>query len=328
MNSAQGKLPAMRRAAARRQRGVALLATMMAVTLLTVMILDFTTATSISYRSTANQANQLRAYYLARSGVQVGIAMIAADVRQSALSNTPRVDSLQSMWALPLPPLPVDGGWASLSIVDEARKLNINQLVGPNGQVNQPFAQTLGTLFTVLGIDPTTVIPSLIDWLDPDSVDSPGGAESDYYLRLVPPYEARNGPMPTIGDLRLIRGIDEPAFMRLKNFITTTPSVRVNINTAPPEVLMAVAPQLAQAPSALNSILAARIEHPFNNMTEVSELPGVSNLSSPLPATFSTTSDYFTITGLGSFAGTRTYVYATIRRTGPGPQLLLSWNED
>jgi len=318
----------MRRAAARRQRGVALLATMMAVTLLTVMILDFTTATSISYRSTANQANQLRAYYLARSGVQVGIAMIAADVRQSALSNTPRVDSLQSMWALPLPPLPVDGGWASLSIVDEARKLNINQLVGPNGQVNQPFAQTLGTLFTVLGIDPTTVIPSLIDWLDPDSVDSPGGAESDYYLRLVPPYEARNGPMPTIGDLRLIRGIDEPAFMRLKNFITTTPSVRVNINTAPPEVLMAVAPQLAQAPSALNSILAARIEHPFNNMTEVSELPGVSNLSSPLPATFSTTSDYFTITGLGSFAGTRTYVYATIRRTGPGPQLLLSWNED
>ena len=253
---------------------------MMAVTLLTVLILDFTTATSISYRSTANQANQLRAYYLARSGVQVGIAMMAADVRQSALSNTPRVDSLQSMWALPLPPLPVDGGWASLSIVDEARKLNINQLVGPNGQVNQPFAQTLGTLFTVLGIDPTTVIPSLIDWLDPDSVDSPGGAESDYYLRLVPPYEARNGPMPTIGDLRLIRGIDEAAFMRLKNFITTTPSVRVNINTAPPEVLMAVAPQLAQAPSALNSILAARTEHPFNNMTEVSELPGVSNLSS------------------------------------------------
>ncbi len=328
MNSTQTKLPALRRAAARRQRGVALLATIMAVTLLTVLVLDFTTATSISYRSTANQANQLRAYYLARSGVQVGIAMIAADVRQSALSNTPRVDSLQSMWALPLPPLPVDGGWASLSIVDEARKLNINQLVGPNGQVNQPFVQTLGTLFTVLGIDPTTVIPSLIDWLDPDSVDSPGGAESDYYLRLVPPYEARNGPMPTIGDLRMIRGIDEPAFMRLKNFITTTPSVRVNINTAPPEVLMAVAPQLAQAPSALNSILAARIEHPFNNMTEVSELPGVSNLSSPLPATFSTTSDYFTITGLGSFAGTRTYVYATIRRTGPGPQLLLSWNED
>ncbi|MGO9062590.1 MAG: type II secretion system minor pseudopilin GspK [Candidatus Binataceae bacterium] len=328
MDSAQPKLPAMRRAAARSQRGVALLATMMAVTLLTVLILDFTTATSISYRSTANQANQLRAYYLARSGVQVGIAMMAADVRQSALSNTPRVDSLQSMWALPLPPLPVDGGWASLSIVDEARKLNINQLVGPNGQVNQPFAQTLGTLFTVLGIDPTTVIPSLIDWLDPDSVDTPGGAESDYYLRLVPPYEARNGPMPTIGDLRLIRGINEAAFMRLKNFITTTPSVRVNINTAPPEVLMAVAPQLAQAPSALNSILAARTEHPFNNMTEVSELPGVSNLSTPLPATFSTTSDYFTVTGLGSFAGTRTYVYATIRRTGPGPQLLLSWNED
>jgi general secretion pathway protein K len=322
------KLPALRRSRVRRQRGVALLATMMAVSLLTVLILDFTTSTSIVYRSAANQANQLRAYYLARSAVQVGIALIAADVRQSALSNSPRVDSLQSMWALPLPPLPVDGGWATLSIVDEARKININQLVGPNGQVNQDFAQTITTLLTILGIDPTTVVPSLIDWLDPDSVDTPGGAESDYYLRLVPPYEARNGPMPTIGDLRLVRGIDEATFMRLKNFITTTPSVRININTAPPEVLMAVAPQLSQTPSALDSILSARTEHPFANMTEVSELPGVSNLSSPLPALFSTTSDYFLVTGLGSFAGTRSYVYATIRRTGPGPQLLLSWNED
>jgi general secretion pathway protein K len=322
------KIPGLRRSRVRRQRGVALLATMMAVSLLTVLILDFTTSTSVVYRSAANQANQLRAYYLARSAVQVGIALIAADVRQSALTNSPRVDSLQSMWALPLPPLPVDGGWSTLSIVDEARKININQLVGPNGQVNQDFAQTITTLLTVLGIDPSTIVPSLIDWLDPDSVETPGGAESDYYLRLVPPYEARNGPMPTIGDLRLVRGIDEPTFMRLKNFITTTPSVRININTAPPEVMMAVAPQLAQTPSALNSILSARTEHPFTNMTEVSELPGVSSLSSPLPALFSTTSDYFTVTGLGSFAGTRSYIYATIRRTGPGPQLLLSWNED
>jgi general secretion pathway protein K len=171
-------------------------------------------------------------------------------------------------------------------------------------------------------------VPSLIDWLDPDSVDTPGGAESDYYLRLTPPYEARNGPMPTIGDLRLVKGIDEVTFTRLCNYLTVTPSVRVNINTAPPEVLMAVAPQLMQSPSALNSILSARTEHPFDNLTEVSQLQGVSNLSSPLPATFSTTSDYFTVQGLGTFAGDRTYIYATIRRTGPGPQLLLSWQED
>ncbi len=56
---------------------------MMAVALLTVLVLDFTTSTSIAYRSAANQANQLRAYYLARSAVQVGIALLADDVRQS-----------------------------------------------------------------------------------------------------------------------------------------------------------------------------------------------------------------------------------------------------
>ncbi len=316
------------RAGSHNQRGVALLATMMAVALMTILIVDFTNSTSISYRSAANQANQLRAYYLARSAVQVGIALLADDVRKSALTNQPRVDSLQSLWALPLPPLPIGGGWAQLSIIDEARKININQLVGPNGQVNQPFNDTMTRLLTILGIDPTQVLPAIVDWLDPDSIDSPGGAESDYYLRLVPPYEARNGPMPTIGDLRLIKGIDETMFRRLENFITVTPSSRVNINTAPPEVLMAVAPQLSETPSALDSILQARAEHPFTNLTDASQLPGVGSLSNPLPATLATTSDYFTVTGLGSFAGTRTYVYATIRRTGPGPQLLLSWNED
>lgn len=311
----------------RRQRGVALLATMMAVALLTILIMDFTTSTTIAYRSAANQANQLRAYYLARSAVNVGLSLLADDARKAALSNTPRVDSLQSIWALPFPPLPLGGGWANLSVVDEARKLNINQLVAPNGQVNQPFADTLTRLLTILGIDPTELVPALVDWLDPDSVTSPNGAESDYYLRLIPPYEARNGPMPTIGDLRLVRGIDEATFRRLRNYLTTTPSVRININTAPPEVLMAVAPQFQESPSALQTILKERINQPFTNLNDVTQLVGPS-AAGTLPATLATTSDYFTIRGIGSFAGTRTFVYAVIRRTGPGPQLLLDWHED
>jgi general secretion pathway protein K len=312
----------------RSQRGVALLATMLAVSLLTILVMDLTTTTNIAYRSAANQANQMRAYYLARSAVSVGIALLANDARQAALSNAPRVDSLQSIWALPLPPLPLGGGWANLSVVDEARKLNVNQLVTPQGQVNQQFADTMTRLLTILGIDPTVIVPSLIDWLDPDSVVSPNGAESDYYLGLTPPYEARNAPMPTIGDLRLVRGIDEVTFQRLNNFLTTTPSVRVNVNTASPEVLMAVAPQLQESPSSLKSILEQRVDHPFTNLTEVSDLIGQTNGASTLPATLGVTSDYFTVTGIGSFAGTRTFVYAVIRRTGPGPQLLLSWSED
>jgi len=325
--SASQSKPCALRAGGRRQRGVALLATMLAVALLTILIMDFTTSTNIAYRSAANQANQLRAYYLARSAVNVGLALLADSARQAALSNAPRVDSLQSTWALPFPPLPLGGGWADLSIVDEARKLNINQLVAPNGQVNQPFANTLTRLLTILGIDPTGLVPALIDWLDPDSVTTPGGAESDYYLRLIPPYEARNGPMPTIGDLRLVRGIDEITFHRLLNFLTTTPSVAVNINTAPPEVLMAVVPQLMQSPSTLQSILEQRVNHPFTNLSDLSQLLGPNSAGTP-SATLSITSDYFTIGGIGSFAGTRTFVYAVVRRTGPGPQLLLDWNED
>ena len=77
-------------------------------------------------------------------------------------------------------------------------------------------------LVTILGLDPA-IVPPIMDWLDPDSIELPGGAESDYYLGLKPPYAPRNGPMPTLGDLRLIKGIDDATFAKLRNYVTVAP---------------------------------------------------------------------------------------------------------
>ena len=68
---------------------------------------------------------------------------------------------------------------------------------------------------------------------------------ADYYLRLTPPYEPRNGPMPTIGDLRMVRGVDDATFMKLRNYLTVMPEIRVNANTASPEVLACLEADLA-----------------------------------------------------------------------------------
>ncbi len=311
----------------RDQRGVALLATLLAIALMTLIVMDFMTASALGYLSAANQANQMRAEYLARSAINVGLALLAQDSRQDALMKMP-VDSLADVWAAPFPPIDVGGGKVTLRISDEASKFDINQIINMNGQVNNIAIERLVRLFNIIGVDPR-IVPAIIDWIDRDSVDTPnGGAEADYYLRLKPPYEPRNGPMPTIGDLRMVRGVDDATFMRLRNYLTVMPEIRVNANTAPPEVLACLEPELTQNPKLVESIIAARTVRPFAVITDVTNLPGIGELGVRLTQVLTTRSVFFTIAGMGTYAGARKLMYSTFRRNGNGTAALASWQEE
>lgn len=318
---------ALRRRDVRNQRGIALLATLLAVALLTLIVVDFATTSALGYLSAANQANELRASYLARSATSVGLALLAQDSRMDTMSKQP-FDSLGDAWALPFPPIKVGGGSVSLSIVDEARKFNVNQLVNPaNGQVNNIAVEQVTRLFAILGVSPA-IVPALVDWLDRDSVETPGGAEADYYLRLIPPYEPRNGPMPTIGDLRMVRGVDDATFVKLRNFLTVVPETRVNANTASPEVLACLEPELASNPRLVMQIVQARAMRPFETILDVTNLPGIGTFGVRLTQVLTTRSVYFTIAGMGTYAGARKLVYSTFRRNGNGTAALASWQEE
>ena len=309
------------------ERGIALLVVLMGIALMTLIIVDFSTATALNYLSAANQTNELRAYYLARSAVSVGLGLLAEDSRTDTQSQTP-YDGLTDVWAVPFPPMDVDGGKVSLSIVDEARKLDLNLLINPqNGQFNEAFAAELVRLFTIIGVSPQ-IIPAIADWINPANIESPGGAGMDFYMRLVPPYAPRNGPMPTIGDLRLIKGVDEATFNRLLPYVTVSPEPVVNANTAPAEVLASLLPDLMANPDMVKEILAARMLMPFQNTTDIANLPGLSTVGQALTQLVTTRSTYFTINAMGTFAGSRKLVYSTFRRQGNGTATLVSWQED
>jgi general secretion pathway protein K len=308
------------------ERGVALLVTLVALALMTLLVMDFTNAAALGYRSAASAADELRADYLARSAVSVGLALLSADSRQDATVQTPH-DGLDEPWARPYPPLPLGGGVSQVSIVDEASKIDINQIVNPRtGQPNPQYVGIVERLFAILGLPPDLVL-AIIDWLNPNSIESPGGADASYYLGLMPPYQPRNGPMPTIGDLRMIRGVDDATFFELQRFLTASPEPRVNINTATPEVIAALVPQLSNDPSLVKEIVQARMVQPFLMLTDVGNLTGLGDAATPLMNLITTRSTYFTITGAGSYAGARQRVMATFRRNSDGTAMLASWHE-
>ena len=306
--------------------GVALLVTLMALALMTILVMDFTTSASLGYRSAAGQANEVRAEYLAKSAVSVGLSLLSTDAQQDAMAKTPH-DGLDEPWAQPYPPLPLGGGVAQVSIADEARKLDINLLINPRtGRPNPVYLGIIERLFANIGVSPA-LIPAIVDWLDPDGIESPGGAEADYYLRLTPPYEPRNGPMPTIGDLKMIKGVDDATFARLEQYLTAAPEPRVNINTAPPEVIAALLPDLSDNMSLVKEIIQARTVQPFLMVTDVGNLPGLGNDATRLMQLITTRSAYFTVKGVGIFANSRRLITSTFRRNSNGTSMLASWQE-
>ena len=92
----------------RSERGIALLATLLAISLMTVLVIDFTTTTSLGYRSAANQVNEVRAECLAKSAIAVGLSLLAQQSMLNSVSQKPFY-SLNQPWAMPYPPVPVGG---------------------------------------------------------------------------------------------------------------------------------------------------------------------------------------------------------------------------
>ncbi len=311
-------------------RGIALLSTLLAISLMTLLVVEFSTSAALGYRAAANQADELRAYYLARSGIQIGLAMLAQSMVRTGSGS--QYTSLDQPWAQPLVRLPVEGGTVSMSIVDEDRKLNINKLFDQQRlQPDPQIAEILTRLLSNIGLSPE-IVPILIDWLDPDGIESDGGAEADYYLRLIPPYEPRNGPMPTIGDLRMLKGMDDATFLRLSRYLTTMPigsgPCCVNANTAAPEMLAALLPEFESDPDLVKQIVDVRSIRPFTQITDLLNVPGISAETQHLNRMVAVNSDYFLITGQGDFARARKRIYATFRRVPNGTEQLIDWRED
>lgn len=91
-------------------------------------------------------------------------------------------------------------------IYDHAGKINLNRIT--RDRLQQLIEKQLGSEF-----DPRQVqelLAAWADWTDLNSLETPGGAEDEYYESLIPPYSTRNTPeLDSVEEIRLIRGFDE-----------------------------------------------------------------------------------------------------------------------
>ena len=138
------------------------------------------------------------------------------------------------------------------------------------------------------------VLPAILDWMDADSDERfPNGAEDDFYSRLKPAYRTANHGFADLSELKLVRGIDDEVFAKLRPFVTVLPDVTaINVNTAPLEILMSLGPGMDRATA--NMVVEARKVRPFRTVAEFRELPML--LGRPLVSQgLAVGSDFFTL---------------------------------
>ncbi len=216
-------------------------------------------------------------------------------------------------WYGPLPPIPLEDGTIVVAIEDEKARYNITELVTDYGIEDKRRRAMLERIFQMLEIEPA-IIDGITDWQDSDDIEQPRGAELLYYNTELPPYEPRNAPILTLGELLLVKDVSRdlyflPPSLRspaaseelhpLNRYLTVYGDGRVNINTAGLPVLISLSQDMNERTA--QDIISYREQQAFKTPEDLKNVESITDLLYDEVASLITVrSDIFRITSTGT----------------------------
>lgn len=242
-------------------RGMALLITILVISLILVMTLRFNVSMRSSITNASNLQNGIALDNMAKSIFNSARAILSVDAEESGF------DTLHEDWANLEAAAGYfssffSGGQGGMKITDHSGRLQINSLLKKTDDawdINEEQKEVWVNLlsreeFELAEDEVENIIEAVIDWLDED--DEPrgfGGAESSYYQGLDTPYGPRNGPMEFIEELLLVKGITDELYFGTEEIpglasLVTPHGIdgKININTADAFVLGALSRDIDQ----------------------------------------------------------------------------------
>ena len=252
-----------RRSAAAREAGSALVVVLWVVGLLSLFVTAFAFDMHIESRITSSWRKKLKAEYLARAGFELA-CMTLQETADPDVNNTDisiylakGSDEKVRGGAISLArggvaelTRPLGEGTVSLHVRPENARIDLNSLIDVNDR-NKTCANW-EPLFEAAGVpweDCDALIDCLLDWVDTDDLTHLNGVESEYYESLDVPYRAKNAPLDTVDELALVKGFDAALpdsdvtiYQALAGFLTTyggdDQNQKININAADGNTLM------------------------------------------------------------------------------------------
>ena len=192
--------------------------------LVAIMIMSLTTSSYLSlmqneHLAARNSGKRLQAAYLAQSGIAYLREFLAQTQEQielegGLLSNPnslqailvadDQFDTHRGRFTVFAPDLE-QGYYLNFrnGLENESSKINLNALVEEDDETKNTARIRL---LALPGMD-GSVADAILDFIDEDSQPRELGAEDDYYQELNPAYTTRNGPLSSLDDLLMVRGV-------------------------------------------------------------------------------------------------------------------------
>lgn len=289
-----------------RERGAALLSTLMVVAALSVtalMALDAVTRSTALAKAVSRKANAAWALQSAEALARLGLEDVFAATQGRITATTPGLNETLTF--------PVPGGVMTARLTDASNCFNLNIFSAPVDSVEaillEQNAARLQTLLVDAGLfagDARALSDGLIDWIDPNTEPRPGGAEDTAYASRNAPYRAANQPLSGEGDLGAVLGYTPQVREVIAPLVCARPgsaSAVLNINTLRP----ADAPLLRAIYSDELALSATRRlieERPARGWDTVEAFENAGVLQAipaerRRPAQLATLSRYFEVTG-------------------------------
>ncbi|HEX4421114.1 MAG TPA: hypothetical protein VH165_24520 [Kofleriaceae bacterium] len=263
-------LPSKRKRRRNRQRGIALVAVMIAISVTLVITNEFGTSTTIDITAAANYRDQMRSHFLARAAANLAELVIRvqqridnvqqlrdsgiritdfADQVLLAFCGTPEeVQQAIGLSANDTKGLGADVGTCGISgpITTEDDKINLNCANGTD-TVAKTLKATLDALILFPAYDPIfqdadadgyhrdrpTQSAAIVDYIDADTIHiRDRGTSEDYgYENLKDFYKAKNNYLDTVGEAKLIRGVDDRFWTLFGPSFTVYGGCKTNISS-------------------------------------------------------------------------------------------------
>jgi general secretion pathway protein K len=252
-----------------RQRGVAIVAVMIAMAITLVITNEFGTSTNVDMMAAANYRDQMRSHFLARSAVSLSELVIriqqrldnvqelrdagiritdfADQVLLAFCGNAEEVQAAIGLSSSDTKGLGADVGTCGIvgQITTEDDKINLNCANGPDATANT-LKSTLDALIFFPAYDPVfqeadaenyrrdrqTQVSAIVDYIDGDSVRvRERGTSEDYgYENLKDRYKPKNNYIDTVGELRLVRGVDDRFWTLFGSSFTVYGGCKTNVS--------------------------------------------------------------------------------------------------
>lgn len=295
------------------QKGMALLLAMFTVMIITYLAMELIYDTNVEYIVNAGAVSRLKAYYAAKSGLEVSLLRIKLfnKVQKQFGSQIPPAQRklLDLIWQFPFawpPVIPEDASGVDKDLIkdkvkeasmdasyvaiitDEGSKIDVNDLSSPSKGLREITKRLLMQIFenrrqndeewarSNEDLRFEEIINNLADWQDADVVSLNGGDERQLYANLE-----SEKPLPpnrgfrTVDEMRMVAGMTEEVFSMLKERVTVYGMRSINPNHASAEVLKAL--DVSMKDEVISKVLARREEQEKGPFTTAEEFWGFVN---------------------------------------------------